>query len=947
MANEVRTDFVIGGEREAQAKIDRYGESFKKLNEDINAVGKNSFADKFSKGFDDLDRRLSRATDGLRKLSQQKLDKNQFDLISQGAIVAERRVQDLSLRLRSLQKDAANPANAQFSKYYVQGIREIESELAQAERRLQSLRRQQRGISSNSLQSPSGLSNAFNNNAYLAGVTGGLIGGGTVAAFNELINLSGVLTGKIYELAAAGTKMGGDFEVTQNSISVFTGSARLANIELAAVDQTARDTAGLRLESAEQGYQRLRGLGFESKRARALIKELGEEKILSGASNEALNRVLFNFTQIASGGQKISQEIRELLTAMPSLRKAFLDAFGTLDPKKIQEQLDNDPNKFFDKLIAAMEKTKAAQGGLNDAQGKFYDQLTRSGREFSKPFLPELTKSYKQLTKDLENNKETFIQWGKNVNNVLTLVNKATDTKLLSIGLKIADITERIALIGVTGGASFGKSSSEIGDYFRRLTDQAGVTKKGKDYFTGKTFEEQTGVGKDFFGSNFQNNLTDEVQKRMRGFFIETEEEKTARLANEANEKQRKLESDQNKRETQLKELFKNSRSSADEIRRELQNLRSGSMFSTALDDETNNDLIEQGEKALSDKVSTRIRLQLQNTKNSLADLRRILAEVRSGGDLLPDAREGFVNQIESQITQSVEAGKNKVKELEKTYLGVLDNLSSRRGPNNPFVAVISEADRAMRELRDNTKGLPADVRASFEQIQQDFNRLKLFETRLENRLGISDLRSDAANFRNPFDGDRVRREEDEFVQRFLRNNPNYLYLQGKSELDEAGRKDILSRGSFDSQQKRLNDRLDEDFRTIYGNGKLTPEQQGIADRQFISRTSGVNPLDLSNSNREQVAMALEREAARRDRFETQSLDYYKQTAEFAKAIAANTARQNKIAEEQGAKGVELIIKNESDSQVAQKQAARPTAADTQKYYNPGLTFGQGGLTNR
>lgn len=291
----------------------------------------------------------------------------------------------------------------------------------------------------------------------------------------------------IADLTLESIRLGANFEITQNAMKIFAGSTRLANQELADISQTARDTAGLRLIPAEEGMQRLRGLGFEAERAKSLIKELSEEKILSGASNDALERVIFNFTQIASGGQKISQEIRELLTQMPSLRRAFLDAFGTLNPQKIQSLLDSNPNAFFDKLIASMEKTKGVQGGLNDAQDKFFDELIRSGREFSQPFLPQLTQSLRELTKDLQDNKETFKNWGKAVADVLTLVSRIGETRLFTLGKAFFDLQDRINTWTLTGGISAGMNAGELGENFRRGTDFLGITEKGKNYLTGET----------------------------------------------------------------------------------------------------------------------------------------------------------------------------------------------------------------------------------------------------------------------------------------------------------------------------------------------------------------------------------------------------------------------------------------------------------------------------
>ena len=178
--------------------------------------------------------------------------------------------------------------------------------------------------------------------------------------------IEGVLSGIIvtaqtaFDLGRQAVQLAADFQTTINALAVFTGSTRLAKKELADIDELAANTAGLRLESAEEGYTRLRALGFQAKLAKGIVKELGEEKILSGATDENLQKVIYNFTQIASGGQKVSQEMREILTQMPSLKTAIFDAFGTLDPQKIQTFFDKDTEATLQKLVDSMAKGEAA-----------------------------------------------------------------------------------------------------------------------------------------------------------------------------------------------------------------------------------------------------------------------------------------------------------------------------------------------------------------------------------------------------------------------------------------------------------------------------------------------------------------------------------------------------------------------------------------------------------
>jgi len=232
------------------------------------------------------------------------------------------------------------------------------------------------------------------------------------------------IAGVMKDAAVESIKLAGDFQVTTNSLAVFTGSVRLAKQELGEIAELSKSTAGLRLVDAEQGYQRLRALGFESKIAKGFIKELGEEKLLSGASDEALSKIIFNFTQIASGGQKVSQELREILTQMPSMKRAFFEAFGTLDPKKIQSFFDKDTDAAFQKLTDAMANAKVPAGGLNDALGKLSDEFILTGRTFGEPILDPLTESVKELSLLINQNRDGFADWGRETGDIISGLNE-------------------------------------------------------------------------------------------------------------------------------------------------------------------------------------------------------------------------------------------------------------------------------------------------------------------------------------------------------------------------------------------------------------------------------------------------------------------------------------------------------------------------------------------
>lgn len=295
--------------------------------------------------------------------------------------------------------------------------------------------------------------------AFSGGILGGLIGGGVAgglaagisAGFSTLQSLLSSLTSTVYDLGKASLDAGMRFEATVNAMTAITGSSNQAKTELKSLIDLTRNSPGLRLETAEQGYKRLRAIGFEAERTKRIIKELSEEKILSGVGEDAVNAILFNFTQIATGGQKIGQEIREIIGQMPSLKNAFMDAFGTLSGDALQTQLEAlGSDAFFDKLLTSLEKTKSATGGLEDAYSKLIDELIIAGREMSSPVIPELTQDIRQLTQYLRENEQGWKFWGYVVRDTF---------KFAEGSIKAFGETAKNVFLNVSGfveGATFG-----------------------------------------------------------------------------------------------------------------------------------------------------------------------------------------------------------------------------------------------------------------------------------------------------------------------------------------------------------------------------------------------------------------------------------------------------------------------------------------------------------
>lgn len=249
---------------------------------------------------------------------------------------------------------------------------------------------------------------------------------GAVAGMSFSLIISGMssIVDKMFELIKTSVQLAANFEQTRSALTVFTGSATLADRELAALDETARNTVGLSLPSARDGYQQLRSLNFEAGLSRKLLAGLGKERLLSGADEQSVQRVITNLVQLSSGSSRASQDVKEMIHAIPRLAQEFQQAYGTLDFKQIGEMFKKDPEGALKKLANQMEQTKNISGGFNDALLKMNDEIQRIEEKAGKPLMQTLTSDILLLTRAIHDSTSTFIGWGVEIEHTYTGLKK-------------------------------------------------------------------------------------------------------------------------------------------------------------------------------------------------------------------------------------------------------------------------------------------------------------------------------------------------------------------------------------------------------------------------------------------------------------------------------------------------------------------------------------------
>lgn len=245
--------------------------------------------------------------------------------------------------------------------------------------------------------------------------------GAGIATFRAVENLLSGIASAATNAAIESVKVSAEYEKTRKSLEVFTGSARLANAELAEVSELARNTQGLSLPDAEKGTLRLRALGFEAKTARDLVAGIAKNKVLSGSDEQAVNRVIQNLEQLRAGSPQVKKDVQQMVLAIPTLSKVINESFGSVE--KFQAALRKNPDEALTKFAEAAKNTQVGNAGLSDSIIKLQNEFLTAQRLFGEPLLEPVTEGVKSLTKYLEENKEVWRGWGNYVADIIAGIN--------------------------------------------------------------------------------------------------------------------------------------------------------------------------------------------------------------------------------------------------------------------------------------------------------------------------------------------------------------------------------------------------------------------------------------------------------------------------------------------------------------------------------------------
>jgi tape measure domain-containing protein len=197
-----------------------------------------------------------------------------------------------------------------------------------------------------------------------------------------------------------------DFSQMKTSLAQFEGSMTGAEMRIKSLMKVAQETPGLGFLSAIEGQKRLMAIGFEAEQATKILTGLAKVRVLSGASKDDFDAMLINLVQIANGGQKVTQELREMATRMPSIIQVIRKEFGTIG----SELNDIDPKEFVARLADAMAKTQADAHGTTLAVENLQDAFDRLyiGIGSIIEQNPDVVAAIKTFTKEIDGNTDAL-----------------------------------------------------------------------------------------------------------------------------------------------------------------------------------------------------------------------------------------------------------------------------------------------------------------------------------------------------------------------------------------------------------------------------------------------------------------------------------------------------------------------------------------------------------
>lgn len=377
-------------------------------------------------------------------------------------------------------------------------------------------------------------------------------------------------------------------------------------------------------------------------------------------------------------------------------------------------------------------------------------------------------------------------------------------------------------------------------------------------------------------------------------------------------------------------------------------------------------------------------------TTQTVASLEELRSKVKNDDSLGAKNVESVNKAIDQAVERNIERAVDQVNKMKETWSDVTLEVTKAAHSTNPLVSATLDADKAMADLLEKTKGMPEGLRQSVIQMREMADASKLFDLKLDSALQALDLRETAAKFRGtgyqatPGETDEeYRRRKSGYFDRAInagyfsrdqlaaRTGPNGELQMSQEERDRVSRsyllaaarelpgltdfnRDTVTIGAARLLEQRraedlsVNERLRKQLDVIDSLKPGSDAERAAADRKTIALAANLRPEDLDPNLRNRVASAAEREADRLVRQEADAQRVREEQRDYLKSISEQITTFLGIAKQGGTGAIEATIKVSEESGMVQDvtKTSRPGPRSTADVYNFG-GFSFAGGSNR
>lgn len=288
----------------------------------------------------------------------------------------------------------------------------------------------------------------------------------------------------------------------------------------------------------------------------------------------------------------------------------------------------------------------------------------------------------------------------------------------------------------------------------------------------------------------------------------------------------------------------------------------------------------------------------------------------------LSEAHDRYLEEVKTKFAKDVEEATAKAKELAKAQTSAFEGLFAAEAKGNVFAEQMVANAKATEQLKDQLKGLPADLQGIAFGMQRAAAEGKLFELELQNAFQVIDLRAQARRFTDPTQQERISAA-----------NSRLEALRGPGgstnpDVIAAARDAAKSAAGYDLQEKQrvIDEKLAEAARA------RTPEQRAASDKAITDLAKTLDANSLNGIERAQIGAAIERTATRTEQTEKEGREIQRRLADVLEKLEANEKGLLGNIQKSGKQALDIVFQDKSGR--ANATVTPPTPDDTKDEYN-------------